>query len=312
MNWASLLSLVLTFALVLSCPVGSGRPFSGLSSANAETVELPRAARPAYCLRAAEIAPRATAETTRRVRQEIDAYLAGGGEINDAENPVLLHAGALHGDVENVRYLLSIGADVNTPDINGGTPLVAAVVGCHKDVAALLVAAGANINARDNTIGTPIEIATNTGQHEMLRILRGESTVREPTIESMMSACNRGEARSCNNLADRYRTGNGVAMDLALAAVLFRKACDGGNAAGCANLGMMHYEGNGVAQDDGRAAALSRKACDLGSGWGCNNLGESYQRGRGVAADPKRAATLFRRACDLGVSKGCYNLERFN
>jgi ankyrin repeat protein len=117
-----------------------------------------------------------SSERSRAARQRIDAHLEKGGIVNDVIQPLFgttfMHKASLSGDVENVRYLLNRGAEVNARDINGGTPIISAVVGCHLDVATLLIEHGADPKMRDKTIGTAIELARRTKQKKILKILK--------------------------------------------------------------------------------------------------------------------------------------------
>jgi uncharacterized protein len=127
-------------------------------------------------------------------------------------------------------------------------------------------------------------------------------------LEAFNTACNGGDAESCNDLGALYSTGNGAAKDFARAAKFYRKACDGGFLAGCNTLGWLYLVGWGVTKDYAQSAALVRKACDGGFAEGCGALGAIYQNGMGVTPDFVEAASLLRRACDGGDNEGCANL----
>ena len=129
-----------------------------------------------YCDTTTELIGEMTPERSREARQRIDAHLEKGGGVNDIIQPLFgttfLHNASLSGDVENVRYLLSRGAEVNAQDINGGNPISSAVVSCHLEVATVLMKHGADPKMRDKTIGTAIEWARRTKQKIMLKILK--------------------------------------------------------------------------------------------------------------------------------------------
>ena len=61
-----------------------------------------------------------------------------GGSIHDAAHT---------GNIEAVKKHLASGADLNTKDSEGGTPLHHTAWNGHKEVAELLIAEGANVNA---------------------------------------------------------------------------------------------------------------------------------------------------------------------
>jgi len=74
-----------------------------------------------------------------------------------------LHEAAAAGDIEQVKLLISKGADVNAKDKNGWTPLHSAAWYGRKDVAEVLIAKGANINETDVSGQTPLHLAASFG-----------------------------------------------------------------------------------------------------------------------------------------------------
>ena len=74
--------------------------------------------------------------------------------------PQLLQAARV-GDADEVRDLLDRGAEVESRDPAGVTPLVAAAYGNHLEAARLLVDAGADVNAKDETQQSAYLIATS-------------------------------------------------------------------------------------------------------------------------------------------------------
>ncbi len=88
---------------------------------------------------------------------------------NNKVSMELTTAGSL-GNVESVTRLLEQGADVNTSDANGVTPLIAAAYKNHVEVAQVLIDAGADVNKQDNTKQSAYLISTSDGYLELLKI----------------------------------------------------------------------------------------------------------------------------------------------
>src|SRR5258707_982390 len=69
----------------------------------------------------------------------------------------------------------------------------------------------------------------------------------------IVTACEKGDAFSCRNLAAMYATGRGVTKDEARAATFYERACDLRDMPACNSLGFVYETGRGVTKDDGRA-----------------------------------------------------------
>lgn len=165
-------------------------------------------------------------------------------------------------------------------------------------------------------------------------------------LELYRSACDRGLAKACYNLAMAYDEGTLAARDLVIAELHFRRACDAGEIRGCEallvardnhraairfpptperlaqltercqnrqpvacnELGMMHATGEGMAVNAGRAFELLRRACEGDLALGCFNLGTFYASGSGVRVDRIAASALFQRACTGGHQLSCHTM----
>ena len=86
-----------------------------------------------------------------------------GGSIHDAAHT---------GNIEAVKKHLASGADLNTKDSEGGTPLHHTAWNGHKEVAELLIAEGANVNATDERGETPLDWAIFRNHTEAAALLR--------------------------------------------------------------------------------------------------------------------------------------------
>ena len=91
---------------------------------------------------------------------------------------------------------------------------------------------------------------------------------------------------------------------------LLQTACDRGEADNCANLAAMYYSGDGVARNRQKAFQLFERACKGGDMTGCANLARMYELGEAVGTDKARARQLYARACEEGVHMGCQAAKR--
>jgi ankyrin repeat protein len=80
------------------------------------------------------------------------------------------HDAAEAGKVKEVRRLMDSGVDANEVSGTGLTPLHAAAIWGHRDVAELLLSRGGDVNARDGNGMTPLHFAAN-GDHRNLSVL---------------------------------------------------------------------------------------------------------------------------------------------
>ncbi|MGD2095837.1 MAG: ankyrin repeat domain-containing protein [Phycisphaerales bacterium] len=82
-----------------------------------------------------------------------------------------LRQAVVWGNADQVRSLLSDGADINARDRIGGTPLHAAVQNRHLELIELLIDEGADINAKNNTGQTPLHLAVDYSQQDIAELL---------------------------------------------------------------------------------------------------------------------------------------------
>lgn len=99
---------------------------------------------------------------------------ACGADRQARQDPRLVRA-AGEGDAEEVARLLGDGADVDSRDAAGRTPVTAAVYGGHPDVVRLLIDKGADVDLQDDTRANALLAVGETGNVEVLReVLRAE------------------------------------------------------------------------------------------------------------------------------------------
>ena len=83
------------------------------------------------------------------------------------EDPAPIIEAAKSGDINRVSHLITIGADVNTADSNGDTPLMVSLRTGKADVATELIKRGAEINHRNNAGMTPLLEAVTHGHFDL-------------------------------------------------------------------------------------------------------------------------------------------------
>ena len=92
------------------------------------------------------------------------------GDRSEEISAALITA-AMVGDTMAAAELLNRGAQVDSSDHNGRTPLIEAAFGGHHETVALLLERGAVVNARDADGWTALMEAASKGRTEMVRLL---------------------------------------------------------------------------------------------------------------------------------------------
>lgn len=83
------------------------------------------------------------------------------------EDPAPIIEAAKSGDINRVSHLITIGADVNTADSNGDTPLMVSLRAGREDVATELIKRGAEINHGNEAGMTPLLEAVTHGHFDL-------------------------------------------------------------------------------------------------------------------------------------------------
>ena len=73
--------------------------------------------------------------------------------------------------IKTIRFLVKAGANVNTQDNDGWTPLIGAANAGSIEAVKILIKAGANVNAQDNDKNTALSLAKEVGNTEIVKLL---------------------------------------------------------------------------------------------------------------------------------------------
>ncbi len=90
----------------------------------------------------------------------------------DGNTPLLKAASA--GDLKEMERCLAAGSDVNAKNRQGSAAIHIAVESGRTDMALLLMSKGASLTIRDRKFRTPLMIARNKNNREMIDILTGQ------------------------------------------------------------------------------------------------------------------------------------------
>lgn len=131
-------------------------------------------------------------------------------------------------------------------------------------------------------------------------------------IGAFERACRRGEAEGCELQADLYNKGEGVSVDLARAARLYKQACDAANRPNsCFNFGLMAERGRGLAQNEQVGLHYYRLACRAGSLAGCHNLAVNYAEKSKAPDRLVLARNLLKQGCNRNYLASCTTFGQF-
>lgn len=122
----------------------------------------------------------------------------------------------------------------------------------------------------------------------------------EAALTGLEAGAQRGESRAICELASRYYFGEGLKVDLPLAAKLYREAADLGSLDAAYNLGTCYLDGEGVELSVPKGIHWLEVAAQGGDPFAALRLGELYSDGRQVERRLAVAAQYFRLAEKLG------------
>ena len=124
-------------------------------------------------------------------------------------------------------------------------------------------------------------------------------------------ACRRGAHEGCFHLANMLEAGRGVKKDLPAAIKQYGLSCQGKVGLGCFRVGQFWYQGEGGRRDVDQAVGFFKKSCDVShkyQGLSCFFVGQAFMAGSGVPRSLIQSAVYMKKSCGLGDRKGCAGL----
>lgn len=71
-----------------------------------------------------------------------------------------------------IRFLLKSGADIDSRDSEGNTPLHIAIIGGHRVLARQLITRSADVNIKNSAGKTPLQLAIESGNETIIKLLK--------------------------------------------------------------------------------------------------------------------------------------------
>jgi ankyrin repeat protein len=101
---------------------------------------------------------------TNNHKDIVELFITKGADVT-------LHAAVFIGDLAKVKSLIEEGADIDTKDAAGNTPLCYAVREGNKELAEFLIANSADVNAESTAGETPLRLAIGAGHKDIIDLL---------------------------------------------------------------------------------------------------------------------------------------------
>lgn len=103
----------------------------------------------------------------------VEKELGGGANINtsDEKGNTPLHLAALKANLEITKFLVQKGANINQKDGNGDTPLANAAAIGNLEIVKFLIDKGAEVDSKNQTNWTPLRWASNEGYLQIVNFL---------------------------------------------------------------------------------------------------------------------------------------------
>ncbi len=116
------------------------------------------------------------------------------------------------------------------------------------------------------------------------------------------------DASAMDDLGICYQFGDGVAVNLAMAAHWYHRAARYGSTDGMVRWAVAAKQGSGVKPDPAAAIRWFTKAADRGSGLAMCWLGSIYDEGKIVSRQPLVSIAWYKKSVAAGSSRACENL----
>lgn len=121
----------------------------------------------------------------QEMRVLLDAKPTAGDftKIRDKNGCSLLALAVPNGNIDVVRYLVELGADVDSHDAKGRTPLMEAALWSHIEIVSLLLKKGANKTLRDSNGMVAVDFANESDRNDEERHTRAFKYSEDPFVK---------------------------------------------------------------------------------------------------------------------------------
>jgi hypothetical protein len=145
------------------------------------------------------------------------------------------------------------------------------------------------------------------------RTRKGDGVPKDPASAALIFdyGCEFTDGPCCEALGRLYETGEGVRKNLRQALREYNRGCFHKWGPACLREGILYDEGIGGAQDLWQARRAFSNGCP-GATEACLRVARMWETGRGGEVDRKVAAHYFKLACDANDAAGCGHLKRLS